>query len=172
VRNPYHPTIRKSDWIGLGLSGVKGIEIYVLWKLGARILCWVTAVPWFHFFIAATILQTLKVSQSYTPDGRSEIDILTGELPTAKLAGGDRKILLQMPENFRRNPLWRLTAWQFYLHSIITCSLCSARKSKAYRYVLLAWISASLANTSANSLPPGKRSRSFGYRWPGRSGVA
>jgi hypothetical protein len=117
VRDPYHMPIRKRDWVALGLSAVKGIEVYFLWRLGARTLCWVAAAPWFHFFFAAIILQTFKISCGYTPEDRSEADILAGELPTAKIPGGDRKILLRMPTNFRYKLPWRLT----WLIGILIC---------------------------------------------------
>jgi hypothetical protein len=45
VRDPYHLPIRKRDWIALGLSAVKGTEVYFLWTLEARTLCWVAAAP-------------------------------------------------------------------------------------------------------------------------------
>jgi hypothetical protein len=117
IRDPDHPTITKGDWIALGFSVVKVVESFVLRKLDAKALSWITALPWAHFFIAALTLQTLKISQKYTPDGKSEIDVLAGELPTAKTLGGELKILLYIPKNFRHHLLWRLM-W------IIGCLVC------------------------------------------------
>lgn len=117
LRDPYHSTIKKIDWTAMGFSIVKIVESFILWKLDAKALSWITALPWAHFFIAALILQTLNISQSYTTDDKSEVDVLAGELPTAKTLGGERKILLHIPKNFRHHLLWRLM-W------IIGCLVC------------------------------------------------
>jgi hypothetical protein len=117
VQDPHHRPVRKWDWFALGLSALKIVEIFVLWELGARNLCWTTAIPWAHFFLAALILQGLEISQGYRKSNKSEVDILAGKLPTAKTLGGERKILLETPRNYRHHPLWTVM-W------IIGCLVC------------------------------------------------
>ncbi|KAH8906786.1 hypothetical protein BR93DRAFT_632607 [Coniochaeta sp. PMI_546] len=111
VRDPRFRPVTRGDWIALGLAGAKAAEVYALWKLGTTPLCWVAALPCMWFLLAAIVLQGLKSTRGYLTDNaaQAEIDSLSGELPTAKIPGGSKKILLRMPENFRRSVLWKLT---------------------------------------------------------------
>lgn len=93
--DPFHRPIRQGHWIALGLFSIKSLEIFVLWKLNATILCWITASPWFLFFVSAVILQFVKASRSYNPDATSEIEIPAGDLYRAS----DRRRRQNSPTN-------------------------------------------------------------------------
>jgi hypothetical protein len=108
VRDPNYKGVRRGDWIRLFLSGGKAIEIYTLWRPGKTVLCWVTAVPWMHFFVSAAVLQALEITNAHSPSVLPEVGIIAGELPTPKMHGGSKKILLQLPKNFRQSFLWKL----------------------------------------------------------------
>lgn len=108
IRDPTYRTVKRGDWVGLSLSALKGLEMYALWRLGTTQLYWVTAMPGLYFLLAAVVLQTMRATRGYVKDAETEIDALVGDLPTAKVPGGaTKKILLCMPENFRRSNLWR-----------------------------------------------------------------
>jgi hypothetical protein len=95
-----NPTIRR-DWIGLIGSLVKAVEALVLWRFGPCILCWVSLCTWFYFFVCAMILQQQKLSRGYVKNLESgRMDIIAGQLPTARKRGEERKIFLGAPRNF------------------------------------------------------------------------
>jgi hypothetical protein len=100
------PRIR-GDLAGLVASLLKAIEICVLWRVNATILGWLSALPWLYFFFCGTMLLLFRLSRGYRKDHRNgRIDIIAGELPTARTRGGRRKILLDAPRNCRNNYLW------------------------------------------------------------------
>jgi len=99
------PTVRW-DWIWILASVVKISEVYVLWKFNSRILCWVTPVPWLYFFCCAIILQHQRLSRGWA-DEHGYMDVLTGDLPSARKPGGSRKLLLGVPRNHRQHIFWR-----------------------------------------------------------------
>lgn len=111
IRDPAYRPVQKADWIVLAFSSLKGVEMYTLFRLGTTHLFWVTALPGLFFLFSAILLQVKQVTRGYTVDSenQTEIDVLLGDLPTAKVPGGTttRKVLLCLPENFRRNLLWR-----------------------------------------------------------------
>lgn len=114
-------TNKVRDWGYTLLSLIKVVEIVVLWNLGARVLCWSTLLPWLFFFISAAILQYLNLSRGYNKGMRNgELDILFGELPPIVKGGGNRKLLLGAPRNFRQHFLWYST-WTV---GIIVCAVC------------------------------------------------
>lgn len=79
----------RRDWIGLGASVVKLSETAVLWRVGAYHLYWVTALPWFVFFVSAAVLQFLGLSRERNDSGSwPEIDVLAGSLSTSQVSGG------------------------------------------------------------------------------------
>jgi hypothetical protein len=114
IQDPWHETTASSyfwlDWILLALSTVaKLAEFLVLRKYGALLLAWITVSSWFFFFSAALTLQ-LHGLRKHSP--KSEIDIITGSLPTCSAAGGSRKVLLGIPKSARKHMLWRVM-WGF-----------------------------------------------------------
>lgn len=107
IADPYDEGTLKGDWIGLALSAVKVIKVVVLWKFEAVIAGLLSVSPWFYFFACATLLQFKKVSRGSDVDA-GRVDIITGELPTAQRRGGDRKLLLGVPQDVRHRLLWRI----------------------------------------------------------------
>ncbi|KAK0647077.1 hypothetical protein B0T16DRAFT_353944 [Cercophora newfieldiana] len=108
IRDPSYRPVTRADWIALSLSSLKLVEMYALFRLGRTHLYWVTALPGFFFLSAALLLQSKQATRGYARHEQTELDVLLGELPSAKVPGGvTRKILLRMPENFRRSKLWR-----------------------------------------------------------------
>jgi len=98
------------DWILLALStAAKLAEFFILRKYGAFLLAWTTVSSWLFFFSAALTLQ-LHDLRKYSP--QSEIDIITGSLPTCSTAGGNRKVLLGIPKSVRKHILWNVI-WGF-----------------------------------------------------------
>lgn len=92
------------------MSLIKVIDVYVLWRFKAGILCWVSSVPWFYFFICAIVLQQQKLSRGYGNGvGTLRLDVLAGDLPSARKGGGGRKILMGAPQNLRHHLLWKIT---------------------------------------------------------------
>lgn len=109
----------RSDWIWITASASKLIETYVLWRLESRILCWVCSASWFYFFCCAVILQWSGLSRGCV--NRNEtgcLDVITGELPTARKPGGSRKLLLGVPKSNRSHFLWRC----FWVVGGVACS--------------------------------------------------
>jgi hypothetical protein len=105
----YTDSTVRSDWIWIIVSSSKLIETFTLWRLDSRLLCWVTSASWFYFFCCATILQWGGLSRGCANlQEPGSLDILMGELPTARKPGGPRKLLLEVPPNHRRHFLWKI----------------------------------------------------------------
>jgi len=110
VKDPWHKEIASYqfwlDSILLAMSTVaKCAEVFVQWRYGACVLALITVSSWLFFFAAALLLhlhgmRRLKHS--------SEIDTLTGSLPTCSTAGGTRKILLGIRKSRRQHVFWRI----------------------------------------------------------------
>ncbi|KAI9761625.1 MAG: hypothetical protein M1840_001741 [Geoglossum simile] len=98
-----HPAWK--DWAVLLLSLGKVIESFALWKLGSHRIWYWTAVGWSHAFLSAIILQLSGLGRDHPL--RSSSDIIAGALPTPLQLGGFGKVVLGMPANVRRHPLWR-----------------------------------------------------------------
>jgi len=110
IQDPWHKTTASSyfwqDWILLALSAVaKVAEFLVLRKYGAFLLASITVSSWLLFFSAAL---TLRLYDLRKHSKKSEIDIITGLLPTCSAAGGSRKVLLGIPKSARKHMLWRV----------------------------------------------------------------
>jgi len=106
-----HPSINGQDWIAILSSLPKVVELYILWREGARDLCWVAGVAWFYFFIAAVILWLRELWVRRVSDSDNEgqdVDIVVGYLPSAKHTGGERKIILGVSENSGTSLLQRI----------------------------------------------------------------
>jgi hypothetical protein len=86
------------------------MECFVLMKLNGGILAWLTAVPWFYFFVSAALLQSTQLSRGYRKnlDDSPRLDIISGEFPTTGRPGGECRILLGTPINFRHHTQWRI----------------------------------------------------------------
>src|SRR5437764_5399283 len=110
VKDPwYNGPVTTKDWIGLLVSLLKVSETYVLWRYDARPLCWISGCSWLYFFTASTALLQQKMSREYGKNfDNGRLDILTGQLPTARKKGGERAVLLGAPRNFRHHILWRI----------------------------------------------------------------
>lgn len=102
----------KYDTIWILASCVKCAEFVVLkWVVQAQWQLFVfTSTSWAFFWICSIILVCLNVSRGYGQNIHlGTIDILSGELPTAAGNGGSRKIILEVPKNFRVHPVWKIT---------------------------------------------------------------
>ncbi|KAJ5259358.1 hypothetical protein N7478_012339 [Penicillium angulare] len=98
------------DWGLLALSAVGKLgEFTLLWRSDAHMLAWVSLSTWSFFFSAALIL---RLHSLWGSSRKSEVDIITGTLPTCSSPGGDRKILLGIPKSVRVHVLWRII-WGF-----------------------------------------------------------
>jgi hypothetical protein len=93
------------DWVVLLLSLSKVLESFALWKLGSYRIWYWTAIGWSHAFLSAVILQLSGLGRDHPL--RSASDIVAGALPTPLHLGDSGKVLLGMPANVRRHPLWR-----------------------------------------------------------------
>ncbi|KIM92268.1 hypothetical protein PILCRDRAFT_57320 [Piloderma croceum F 1598] len=92
----------RQDWIAIVLSLPKVVELYVLWREGARTLSWVSCFVWLYFLIAALALQLSEAVRQHVSDSRDGgLDIITGHLPSTKRAGGERKVILGASDNRR-----------------------------------------------------------------------
>ncbi|KIK65909.1 hypothetical protein GYMLUDRAFT_257836, partial [Collybiopsis luxurians FD-317 M1] len=90
------------------LSLAKIAEIQVLWTRGSPILAIATALPWSVFFLFSI---AVLITEGYpSGDEVGPIDLLTGQLPTVKLPGGPRLIVLGVHRNPRRTAWW-CVAW-------------------------------------------------------------
>ena len=98
------------DWIGILASISKLVELTVMWKHNAVLLCLTSGIYWMVFFLAAMVLQICGLSREYPKTDRTcEVDYLAGQLPTPLRVGGRHKILLGAPENVRQSSLWRIS---------------------------------------------------------------
>lgn len=96
------PYTNEQDWIAISSSLLKLVELHILWREGAPDLCLVAGVAWFYFFTAAIILWLRKKWGRWISDSSNEeqgVDIIVGHLPSAKRAGGERKIILGAGDN-------------------------------------------------------------------------
>lgn len=93
------------DWSVLLVSLIKLTEVFALWKLGSVRLWYWTMAGWCHAFLAAIILQVSGLGRDnpLLPTN----DIVAGVLPTPLHLGGKGKVVLGIPANVRRHPLWR-----------------------------------------------------------------
>lgn len=112
VRDPQwallHKSLVKMDWIYSLATMVKIVEVYLLWYYGSTNIFWITGVAWAYFFISSVVLQLFQLGRA-TRSGKQDrcIDVVAGNLPTAQVIGGDRKVLLDVPINARKHALWQ-----------------------------------------------------------------
>lgn len=100
-----------SDWIGILVSLFKLVEVTVLWRNKALVLCLISGSCWLFFFVAAITIQISGLSREFAENASDgEIDIIAGQLPTPIKVGGKHKILLGAPQNVRHSIYWR-TVW-------------------------------------------------------------
>lgn len=109
-------TVIRNDWLALGTTLLKLVEVFTLWYLGASSIWWITALPWTHCFISACVLQILNLGRD-NPDLR-QVDILSGELPSALHPGGAGKIVLGLPGAVRCDRIWKFV-WG--IGAIVNC---------------------------------------------------
>jgi hypothetical protein len=100
---------RFMDWFAIAASLVKLSEGFTFLWLGERTLAAATSAVWTFFFLAAILLQNLMISRDdlYFDQGATYVDIVTGQMPTSHSPGRDGKIVLGMPLNPKRGPIWR-----------------------------------------------------------------
>lgn len=104
---PFVPNFRaRFQFSALLLSLLKLLEGYFLWKQGGYDLAYATTIPWCYFFITAVVLQ---IHTSFAKADSGQLDILAGQLPAVKQAGGSRKIVLGAVENPRDSLWWRIS---------------------------------------------------------------
>ncbi|KAA6406887.1 MAG: hypothetical protein FRX48_09385 [Lasallia pustulata] len=97
------------DYMSIFVSAVKLIEVYILWRCGDTPLFWVTALPWLFAFLAAPVLQMCHMSRPRLGrDQVTQLDILSGSLPTPQVPGGQHRLLLGAPQNVRHHRAWRV----------------------------------------------------------------
>jgi hypothetical protein len=106
-----HPCSNEQNWIAILSSLPKLVELYILGREGAQDLSCVAGVAWFYFFTAAVILwlrEKWRRRSSDSGDDEQGVDIIVGHLPSAKRAGGERKIILGAADNSRLSLLQRM----------------------------------------------------------------
>jgi hypothetical protein len=140
VKDPwYKGPLATKDWIGLLMTLLEVCEVYVLWRYNACPLCWISGCNWLYFFAAAAVLLQQRVSREYGKDfDNGRLDILTGQLPTARRKGGERVVLLGAPRNFRHHVLWKIV-WTLGSvicpASLIGCYVLLSRANITVTYV-------------------------------------
>ena len=93
------------DWAVLLASMAKVAEAATLRTLGSERLWYWTMCGWLHAFVSALLLQLLQLGRDNPL--RPGSDIAAGSLPSPLHLGGSGKIVLGVPTNVRRHPLWR-----------------------------------------------------------------
>ncbi|KAH7087991.1 hypothetical protein FB567DRAFT_423882, partial [Paraphoma chrysanthemicola] len=112
----------KADWLYTFLTTSKIAEMYLLYHVGSPRIFWVTGVAWVYFFLAAIVLQLLRVSRRTSYEKHSTyIDVVAGRLPTPQAIGGSRKVLFGVAINPRKSSLWQ-AVWTVGL-LVCACSL-------------------------------------------------
>jgi hypothetical protein len=106
----------RNDWLALATTLLKLVEVFTLRYRGASSIWWITALPWAHCFIFACVLQILNLGRD-NPDLR-QVDILSGELPSALHPGGAGKIVLGLPGAVRCDRIWKFV-WG--IGAIVNC---------------------------------------------------
>lgn len=97
------------DWIGILVSLSKLVEVTILWRNKALLLCLISGSSWLFFFIAAINIQICGLSREFAENASNgQIDIIAGQLPTPIKAGGKHKILLGAPQNVRHSIYWKI----------------------------------------------------------------
>ena len=100
-----------TDWMGILFSVIKLLELAILWRNGATVLCLISGCCWAFFLFVSILLQLLGLSREYSEKvSEREMDIVAGQLPTPIRAGGHHKILLGAPQNVRHSLFWKF-AW-------------------------------------------------------------
>lgn len=130
------------DWIELHLTLGKLLEVFILRRLNAGILAWVTALSWSYFFMSATLLQYMQLSRGYGRDldNSGRLDIISGKLPTARRPGGECRILLGAPGNFRQHVVWRIVWTLGILISSVYIVSCYILLASRPPKVVYAWV--------------------------------
>jgi hypothetical protein len=109
TKDLYHADFKirqlRINWIALCLSSVKLVEVGLLWKEHAIMLAGITLFTWLVFFLFGVILQIYNFAKRQSVADSVDI-IASDKLPAASSAGGDRRVVLGIPVNPRRNLLW------------------------------------------------------------------
>jgi hypothetical protein len=92
----------------LALSLLKGLEFYYQWTNGAPHLALISAIPFIFFFVSGCIITCREVFLAQRLTDIGDLDIIIGELPTWKNAGGDKKVVLGLLADPRTSIWWRL----------------------------------------------------------------
>jgi hypothetical protein len=110
--DPYHKASTLyyawQDRIGLLLSTIKLGEVGLLWSYGAVSLAGVTFITWLFYFLAGLILHIHGRLLELKSKNGSEIDIISGSLPTPSKAGDSRRVLVGIPCHTRQFILWKI----------------------------------------------------------------
>ena len=124
--NYYKPWANnKTAWIALGVSIIKLIESFMVWRLGGPLLCGICTATWTYFFFAGLFLQfrhawRMRASQKRAGLSTHTVDIISGELPRPMRVGsGSKKIFLGAERPDSSSLSWRII---WFFGSIITTS--------------------------------------------------
>lgn len=94
--------------MGLGMSAVKTLEVIAMWRIQGDLIWCVAGIPWFYFFICAGLLQQQRLSRGNNNDSNYITSgVISGQLPVPSRAGNKRKVILGVPQDFRRSTLWK-----------------------------------------------------------------
>ncbi len=92
----------------LALSLLKCLELYHHWNNGARHLALISGIPFAFFFVFACIAASREMFLARRVDDIGNLDVIIGELPTWKKAGGEKKVVLGLLADPRTSIWWRL----------------------------------------------------------------
>ncbi|KAI0296915.1 hypothetical protein B0F90DRAFT_1669651 [Multifurca ochricompacta] len=85
----------------LALSLLKCLELYCYWTNGAHHLAVILAIPFAFFFVSGEFL-------AWRLGDIGNLDVIIGDLPTWKKAGGEKKVVLGLLAEPRTSIWWRL----------------------------------------------------------------
>ena len=72
-----------NDWMDIMASTIKLAEVFLLWKDGARAMCFVSGWSWAYFFSISVAFQATGLSRNLSGKGDDrDLDILAGQIPT------------------------------------------------------------------------------------------
>jgi len=143
LRDPlYEWPAASHDRIDLYTTLGKLLEVFVLQKMNAGMLYWVTGLNWFYFFVSARLLLYMQLSRGYGRDldNSGRLDIMAGKLPSTRHPGGACRILLSAPGNFRQHVLWKIVWALGAVISIVSIVSCFVLLASCPPRVVYTWV--------------------------------
>ncbi|KAI0293864.1 hypothetical protein B0F90DRAFT_1821759 [Multifurca ochricompacta] len=92
----------------LALSLLKCLELYWYWTNGAHYLAVILAIPFAFFFVFGCIITFRGKFLAWRLGDIGNLDVIIGDLPTWKKAGGEKKVVLGLLAEPRTSIWWRL----------------------------------------------------------------